>query len=212
MTDPSASAMVDGRTLRHQHRRPELLAEVTEYVLDHGIVDLSLRRMGQALGVTHATLIRHFRSKDHLVNEVIVHIRADFLAGLQHDSGLLDTATATEFLGTAWERLKQPREQRQFLLLFEVAARATRQPGGTGDVSHAIVQGWLEPLEQRLLADGRSAEEAAATATLALALVRGLQLDLLVSGDRGRADAAFEVAMSQIARTPSKTEKASRPT
>lgn len=56
---------------------------------------LSLRRMAQALGVTHATLIRHFRSKDRLVNEVIDHIRADFLAGLQHDSGLLDAATAT---------------------------------------------------------------------------------------------------------------------
>ncbi|RZI53447.1 MAG: TetR/AcrR family transcriptional regulator, partial [Pseudonocardia sp.] len=32
---------VDGRTLRYQHRRPELLAAATEYVLDHGIGDVS---------------------------------------------------------------------------------------------------------------------------------------------------------------------------
>ena len=40
---------VDGRTLRYQHRRPELLAAATEYVLDNGIGDLSLRDMARAL-------------------------------------------------------------------------------------------------------------------------------------------------------------------
>jgi AcrR family transcriptional regulator len=41
-----SSERVDGRTLRFQHRRPELLAAATEYVLDHGIAGLSLRRLG----------------------------------------------------------------------------------------------------------------------------------------------------------------------
>ena len=35
---------VDGRTLRFQHRRPELLDAATEYVLDHGIANLSLQK------------------------------------------------------------------------------------------------------------------------------------------------------------------------
>jgi DNA-binding transcriptional regulator YbjK len=36
---------IDGRTLRYQHRRSELLDAVGEYVLDHGIATLSLRRV-----------------------------------------------------------------------------------------------------------------------------------------------------------------------
>ena len=198
MVGSSASGSIDGRTLRHQHRRPQLLALVTEYVLDHGILDLSLRPMALALGVTHATLIRHFRSKDNLIHEVVDQIREDFFTALEENYQFRDATTVRQFLGTAWELLKHPTEQRQFLLLFEVVALATRHPDSLGDISHRIVQDWLTPLEELLVKEGRSAEEATTIATLALAQVRGLQLDLLLSGDRSRADAAFELAMTQI--------------
>ncbi|WP_238395525.1 TetR/AcrR family transcriptional regulator [Mycolicibacterium sp. CBMA 295] len=79
------NSRVDGRTLRYQHRRPELLAAATEYVLDHGIGDLSLRNMARALGVTHATLLRHFSSKEDLILQVIAKIRSDFTDQLAID-------------------------------------------------------------------------------------------------------------------------------
>jgi hypothetical protein len=41
-----SSERVEGRTVRFQHRRPEQLAAATEYVLDHGVAGLSLRRLG----------------------------------------------------------------------------------------------------------------------------------------------------------------------
>jgi AcrR family transcriptional regulator len=75
-----SSERVDGRTLRFQHRRPELLAAATEYVLDRGIADLSLRPVAQSLGVTHATLLRHFSSKDELIKCVVEKIRTDLIA------------------------------------------------------------------------------------------------------------------------------------
>lgn len=51
---------VDGRRLRYQHRRGELLEAVGEYVLENGVASLSLRRVGEAVGVSHVTLQHHF--------------------------------------------------------------------------------------------------------------------------------------------------------
>ena len=193
-----AAVVVDGRTLRHQHRRPELLTAVTEYVLDHGLADLSLRPLARELGVTHATLIRHFVSKDKLIAEVVDRMRVDFLETLQTDD---ETSGSVEFLEMSWEKLRQPREQRQFRALFEIASRAPQNRYVPGDVTARILGQWRNPLEQRLVGEGRSSAEATEIATLVIAQVRGLQLDLLITGERERIDAAFARAIDQLRRT-----------
>ncbi|WP_456696209.1 TetR/AcrR family transcriptional regulator [Aeromicrobium sp. P5_D10] len=190
-----ATAVVDGRTLRHQHRRPELLAAAVEYVLDHGFADLSLRPLASELGVTHATLIRHFISKDQLVAEVVDQVREDFLATLRVDEAV---GGSVEFVSASWEKMRQPQERRQFRVLFELAARAPQYRDMTSDVAERMTDEWLLPLERRLVAEGRTTTEATAHATLVAAQIRGLQLDLLLSGDRDRVDAAFQVALDQL--------------
>ena len=82
-----AEDKADGRTLRHQHRRPELLAGAVEYILDNGVAELTLRPLAEALGVTHATLLRHFGSKEELVKEVITAIRLGLLKNLRDSVG-----------------------------------------------------------------------------------------------------------------------------
>jgi AcrR family transcriptional regulator len=190
-----STGRVDGRTLRHQHRRPELLAAATEYVLDHGIGDLSLRPIASALGVTHATLLRHFSSKDELLLQVVAKIHADFMAQLDSDDELRAARSTFELGQRLWRRLCKPREQRQFVLLFELVGRAAREPGHGGRLIQAVIDDWLAPLEQSLERDGWSASESVSRATLLLATVRGLQLDLLLSGDRARVDHAFEITL-----------------
>ncbi|MDX3191278.1 TetR/AcrR family transcriptional regulator [Streptomyces sp. MN03-5084-2B] len=192
-----SSERVDGRTLRFQHRRPELLAAATEYVLDHGIAGLSLRPAAQALGVTHATLLRHFSSKDELIKCVVEKIRTDLFAQVTADSELQEAGSAAELLRITWRRLCEPKEQRQFLLLFEIVASRGWQSGDGGELTQPMlddvdfISGWLRQ-------DGWAPEDASALATLLLAQIRGLQLDLLVSGDRARADRAFEFALALL--------------
>ncbi|MBR8642162.1 TetR/AcrR family transcriptional regulator [Streptomyces tuirus] len=192
-----SSGRVDGRTLRFQHRRPELLAAATEYVLDHGIVGLSLRPVAQALGVTHATLLRHFSSKDELIKCVVEKIRTDLFAQVTADSELQEAGSTAELLRVTWRRLCEPKEQRQFLLLFEMVAGKGWQSGDGGELTQPMlddvdfISGWLRQ-------DGWAPEDASALATLLLAQIRGLQLDLLVSGDRERADRAFEFALALL--------------
>ena len=189
---------VDGRTLRYQHRRPELLAAATEYVLDNGISDLSLRDMARALGITHATLLRHFVSKEDLLLRVIAKIRADFVDQLAGDDQVHPDRPASQLLRTTWKRLCDPAEQRQFVLLFEVVGRATRDGGRVAELAQASIHDWLNVIAAQLVRTGCSPKEADTLATLLLAQVRGLQVDLLLTGDRRRVDRAIDALIEMI--------------
>ncbi|GAB2687489.1 TetR/AcrR family transcriptional regulator [Nocardia thraciensis] len=192
MTERNGETKPDGRALRFQHRRPELLAAATEYVLDNGVRELSLRPVARALGVSHATLIRHFATKDALVTEVLERIRADFE---QHLLGaeLQAVESPAELLRATWRHLCRPREQRQFLVLFELVATAARTPDHVGS---RLVVDWLTVIERELARFDWPTETRSRTATFILAQVRGLQLDLITTGDRARVDEAFEAAVA----------------
>ncbi|MFI1918634.1 TetR/AcrR family transcriptional regulator [Nocardia sp. NPDC020380] len=196
MRAPEAETRIDGRTLRFQHRRPELLAAATEYVLDNGVRELSLRPAARALGVSHATLIRHFATKEALIAEVLEHIRADFEERLLSEE-LRAVDSPAELLHAAWQHLCRPREQRQFLVLFELVATAARTPDHP--VS-ALVTDWLTVIERELLRYHWPAETVSRTATFILAQVRGLQLDLITTGDRERVDEAFAATVEFLMR------------
>lgn len=194
---------VDGRTLRFQDRRPRLLDAVTEYVLDHGASDLSLRPLAVAVGVTHATLLRHFESKEQLMREVTQHLRVrfenQFSAATQ-----LSTGTSTEDLARAiWRVLCDPRQQRQFLLLFELAGtRAGSVESTPHSLAATMVDDWVRLLTDSLIYAGWHDSDAISRATLFLAQTRGLQLDLLITGDRSRVDAAFELSLQLLTPEP----------
>ncbi|MET9659057.1 TetR/AcrR family transcriptional regulator [Streptomyces sp. NPDC006510] len=196
-----SSSHVDGRTLRFQHRRPELLAAATEYILEHGISGLSLRPVAQALGVTHATLLRHFSSKDELLLAVAEKVRTDLAAWLTSDAELREAHSTAELVRALWRRLCEPQEQRQFRLLFEFVGHHGERSGEDEKLSRSIVHDWIGIIANRLAADGWPPEDASALSTLVLAQVRGLQLDLLVSGDRARTDRAIDLAVRLLDRS-----------
>lgn len=191
---------VDGRTLRHQHRRPQLLAAATEYVLDHGIIEVSLRDIAAGLGVTHATLLRHFSTKEDLLLEVVGRIRSDFRSELLDDQQLRAVQPVSQLLRLTWTRLCQPHEQRQFILLFELVGRAARQPDRIAALAESLVTDWVDMLAEQLTRAGSPAQDAEELATLLLAQVRGLQLDLLLTGERARVDRALESTIRMVER------------
>ena len=187
-----AEYQVDGRTLRHQHRRPELLAAAVEYILERGIAELSLRPMARELGVTHATLLRHFGTKEALVVAVVNSIREDLLDQLVRSSGGRVPDAPGQAMWAAWRQLSEPAERRQFVLLFELVALHARNPSRFGSLAPMLVTDFLGPIEVSLRNYGLPGREARDLATGFLAQVRGLQLDLAVTGDRRRVDAAMK--------------------
>ena len=187
----AAAHEVDGRTPRHGHRRRELLADAVEYILDNGVAELTLRPLAKALGVTHATLLRHFGTKEQLVTEVITAIRVDLLDKLQASVGELAAAPPDRSMRTVWRQLCEPTERRQFVLLFELVAMQAREPDRFGSLATVLIADFLQPIETSLRSLGLSRSEARDIATGFLAQLRGLQLDLAVSGDQRRVDAAM---------------------
>ncbi|MET8427679.1 TetR/AcrR family transcriptional regulator [Nocardia sp. NPDC004860] len=187
---------VDRRTVRYQHVRPELLEAATQYVLDHGVSDLSLRPFAQALGVSHATLIHHFATKQALINEVLGRIRLEFEQTLQADELRLPDS-GEELLWSTWRRLCRPREQRQFQVLFELAANFGRTDRSS-EMEHPLVGDWIEMTIGALARHGYPAARARVAATFLLAQVRGLQLDLLATGEQARVDDAFAMTVRTL--------------
>lgn len=158
--------------------------------------------MARALGVTHATLIRHFSSKEALLAEVVEHLRAELLAQIETDPELEATSSVAELLRALWRRFSDPKEQRQFLLLAEIYGQGVRDPGRFGNLLESIVHDFIAPIEERLIQDGWPRDRAPAVATVLLAQIRGLQLDLAATGDRERVDAAFAVILDALGDPP----------
>jgi AcrR family transcriptional regulator len=153
------------------NRRSETLAAAADYVLAHGLAGLSLRPLARALATSPRMLLYDFGSKERLVADVLAEIR-------RREERLLDADVHT--LEEIWAWISAPEREAFLRLFFEVYVDAMKR----GEAS-PFVREWVDFLAGRV-------DEA--TATLLIAVVRGLVLDRLATGDRERTDAALVVA------------------
>ncbi|MFI6658792.1 TetR/AcrR family transcriptional regulator [Streptomyces sp. NPDC050523] len=172
-------------------RRAQLVDAAVEFVAAHGIADLSLRRLGAAIGVSHRMLIHYFGSKERLLVEIVrtsERRQRELLSRLRLEPGL-SPADAARLL---WRQLTDPRLAGQERLFFEIYGHAMRGRPEAVPILDGLVTDWLEPLVAAEVAAGADPVAARNRARLGLATVRGLLLDLLATGDRAGVDAAME--------------------
>lgn len=182
---------LDGRSTRHQARRDELMNSAVDYVLREGVSDLSIRPMAEALGISHRTLLHHFGSKEQLIATVLEEWRQRELQRLQ--ALTLDvTNDPFEILRVVWTHVIQAGRKRQWRVFFEIYGIAINHPEEYGSFLDSVINLWLPRFETALRNWGLAAVEAQDYATLILATLRGLLLDLLTSGDEKRVTQAFE--------------------
>jgi AcrR family transcriptional regulator len=172
-------------------RRARLVDAAVEYVAAHGIADLSLRRLGAAIGVSHRMLIHYFGSKEKLLVEIVrtsERRRREVLSRLRQEPGLAPADAARSL----WRQLTDPALAGQERLFFEICGHALRGRPEAVPFLDGLVADWLEPLAAAEVAAGADPVAARHRARLGLATVRGLLLDLLATGDRAGVDAAME--------------------
>lgn len=192
------SATTDGRALRWEHRKPELLRAATEYVLEMGVVDLSLRPLGAAIGASITTLIRHFGSKDELIQQVCQEIHGQMISAFDQ-FWASSNGRPLEVLRALWNLWLTPEYSRQFVFLFELYGLALRRPEEYEWFAQSVVHAWIAPLEDALRADGVEAEHARDLATLVVGIIRGLYLDKAATGDDDRVNRAYERSLMLLA-------------
>jgi AcrR family transcriptional regulator len=171
--------------------RERLLSAVIAHVQQSGISDLSLRDLAAAIGTSHRMLIYHFGSREGVLVAVVRAVedaQRAFLAELARDASL----SAGDATRAMWRRLADPQLWPNERLFFELYGQALQGRPGTTGLLDDIVSAWVGPAAEYAVQRGRSPEHAHAEARLGVAVIRGLLLDLLASGDRPAVDAALE--------------------
>jgi AcrR family transcriptional regulator len=172
--------------MRTSQARERLLAAAVAYALDAGIADLSLRQLAAAIGTSHRMLLYHFGSREGLLVAVTQAVED------QQRAALLESGTTPQDARLFWERLTDPQLWPQERLFFELYAYALRGRPGTEAFLDGIVESWVAPIADTLVKAGADEQTARADARLGVAVVRGLLLDLLATGDRAGVTAAYE--------------------
>jgi AcrR family transcriptional regulator len=171
--------------------RERLLAAAMEHVAAEGVGSLSLRGLAAALGTSHRMLIYHFGSREGLLIEVIRAVEDQQRAALA-DMPLDPEASPADSMRAMWRGVADPSLWPNERLFFEVYVQALQGSPHARPLLDGIVDSWVDPLAAIAVARGQPEAEARAEARLGVAVVRGLLLDLLATGDRAGVDAAME--------------------
>ncbi len=171
--------------------RDRLLAAAIDYVAEHGVGDLSLRRLAAALGTSHRMLVYHFGSREGLLVDVVREVerrQREALAALNRTD-----LSPTEQARALWRRLADPALWPHERLFFELYGQALQGRPHAVALLDGVVEAWLGPLTEIITRTGEQPDQARVQARLGVAVTRGLLLDLLATKDRDGADAAMEL-------------------
>jgi AcrR family transcriptional regulator len=171
--------------------RERLLALTAEYLLEHGVIDLRLRTLGDAIGSSHRVLLYYFESRERLITEALdaaartASVRDATLLGPRGD----DPDVAAELV-RVWKLIR---------LFFQVVAAAIHDATKYGVFLDSLHTEWSGAYRGYLHSHGVPTEAAAELAGEIIGLQRGLQFELAVGGSARSLDRSFAAAAQRWA-------------
>ena len=138
-------------------------------------------------------LVHHFGSKQRLLTSALGEARRRQRAAFEDRLRARPGQPYPTVLANAWRWLSTEEAQPYLRLFGELHALARQPASPYAEFAQRSVLDWLPVLEDGFLADGADPVEARRSATLTLAVMRGLFLDLHALDDTKRADAAHEL-------------------
>lgn len=157
------------------NRREELLEQVTDHVLDHGLIGLTLRPLAAAIGTSDRMLIYHFESRDALVSEVVAHATRRAITEVEALPGAPTVRSAVNRLWRAYRA-----EPLSSLLTLYCQAAASGLIGEEPYRSDARASNdqWAAALRDYLVRSGAPVRRVARIVTLVDSSLYGFHLDL----------------------------------
>lgn len=187
------------RVAKDSERRDRLAEAATDYVLEHGLIGLSLRPLAAAIGTSDRMLLYHFAGKDDLVATVLT------LSNQRSIELVRSLPPARSVRGAVldlWAALSSGQLERCQRLYVEAAALGLFGQEPYAGVVRTANQAWVGALVAWLVAAGCPVAAAPRAANLLDATMMGLHLDLPLdrgSAAPGRAVADLADAISAIA-------------
>jgi AcrR family transcriptional regulator len=168
---------------RQPEIRQQLLDACTDYSLEQGLPD-GLEPLAGAAGTSSRMLIYHFGSRDGLLREILGQARERQLIAFTDLIRLRADEPYPVTLARAWSAISGP-QGAPYLRMFGRLHDTAGEPLWPG-FRRAATTDWLGPLEAGMRSLGRPE-----LATVVLAVIRGLLMDLGATGDVDRTDRAF---------------------
>ncbi len=175
-------------------KKPALLEQIVDYVIDKPLSALTFRGLASALDVSSFTLVYHFGTRDELVRDIIAAI-ATRQRGFET---VFDPETVTvdsyfEGLRQSFELSLLPRNRALQRLEFEAQMLEAVAPDRS--LTRVVHEELHARARDTLVALGLSWDDAVVEGQLLLDTFYGIQVGLVVGGDRERATAAFDRAL-----------------
>lgn len=179
-------------------RRQELIHKSLDYFLEHGAAGLSLRPLAAATGTSARLLVYHFGSKDGLTAAVMDEVRSR----LQRSFSELLTSSrrghSRSPMQAFWSWTIQPKNIPYLRLLFEVQVLALQNPKRYAQYLEGTSASWLKLIEGSL----PPSRDRRVIATLCTAVIDGLLLEYMSTGEGKRTTRALRLFDRMIDRSP----------
>jgi AcrR family transcriptional regulator len=177
-------------------RREELIEKALEYFLKHGLAGLSLRPLAGQIGSSARLLVYHFGSKDGLIAAVMGEVRARMQKSFAASAARSAAAKGgrSDVMRSFWAWITHPANVPSLRLLFEVQVLAVQNPRVYARYLEGTSSTWLDLIE-RSLPPSRANRS---VATLCAAVMDGLLLEYLSTGDRRRTTSALELFSTML--------------
>lgn len=175
---------------RQPQIRQRLLDACTDHALEHGLPD-RLEPLAAAAGTSSRMLIYHFETRDRLLREVLGQARRRQVELFTALIRLRPDEPYPLTLARAWSAISG-QEGEPYLRMFTRLHDTAGEPLWPGFRRTATTD-WLAPLETGMGSLGRPE-----LATVVLALIRGLLMDLDATGDSARTIQAFDDFLTTI--------------
>lgn len=172
-------------------RRDELLEAATDYVLENGLVGLSLRPMAEALGTSDRMLLYHFGTKDDLVAAIM---RASNDRSVAHVGGLPVSGGIREAVLDLWQAVASSTISPCCRMYVEASALGLLGREPYAGVVAELNAEWMAVLAGHLDASGLESQRAKGVARIVDAVFMGLTLDAPVDSAAEQRTAVDDLA------------------
>lgn len=173
-------------------RRIQVLDSAITFLAEQGLSGLSLRRLASALGVSTNVISYQFGSKEGLIEAALERARSATTAMLSVARYEVPAASATQAIRRTWEWWRVRPERFAYPRLTVEAMLAQDRESPEQQRRPELMSFWIDYFAAWFQHDGYDTEQAEELSTLANAVLTGLAMDVIGTGDVERVDRSLQ--------------------
>jgi AcrR family transcriptional regulator len=177
-------------------RRDQLLDRVTDHVLEHGLIGLTLRPVAAAIGTSDRMLLYHFGSRDELVAAVVTRTEDRAIGRVEALEGAPDVRAGVVRL---WEAYQEPPLHDCLDVYVQAAATGLLGQEPYRSAVREANERWVRALHAYFVRCGAPEARVARVVTLVDSSLFGFQLDLATDRPEELARGVADLATAALA-------------